>query len=241
MAAAAKHLTPVTLELGGKSPVYVHSDVDVNVAAKRLAWAKTMNAGQICVAPDYLLLNNKIADKFLDAYKKALVQMYGENPRNAPEFGRIVTRNHTLRLKTLLDRQLSISTSKLEVGGECDPMDRYFAPTIVSGVSERDPLMEEELFGPILPVLTVEDENEAIRIINSRDHPLVLNVHSNNHQVIQNIRSSTASGTFMANGHIVHLLVEDMPFGGVGPSGIGAYHGHAGFLGLYNPLFLNED
>ncbi|KAJ3241560.1 Aldehyde dehydrogenase [Chytriomyces hyalinus] len=229
MAAAAKQLTPVVLELGGKSPVYIHHDVNIAVAAKRLCWAKTMNCGQVCIAPDYVMVHKQIVRPFIEAMKMALKELYTSNPKTSPEYARIINKSHTQRLINVLMRQIKEKHCKLEIGGENSLDDRFIAPTVVSGVKVTDPLMEDEIFGPLIGVIEVDNEDEAIRIIKSRDRPLALYVSTQDERVANKVLDNTLSGVALVNDYAVNMIVGDMPFGGVGASGMGAYHGHAGF------------
>ncbi|KAJ3115296.1 Aldehyde dehydrogenase, dimeric NADP-preferring [Phlyctochytrium bullatum] len=229
MTAAAKHLTPVTLELGGKSPVYIHEDANVVTAARRIFWAKTNNSGQTCIAPDYILVHKKAAQPFIEAFRKAYRDLFGEDAQKTPVFSRIINRHHYNRLSSVLDRQKSLPSSRIEVGGRTDPNDLYIEPTLVSGVTPQDPLMEDELFGPMLSLIEVDGEDEAVRMINSRDHPLALYIFTNNRAVAEKIIGQTNSGSVMVNDLLMAMIIPDMPFGGVGPSGMGSYHGKNGF------------
>ncbi|ORY49946.1 aldehyde dehydrogenase [Rhizoclosmatium globosum] len=229
MAAAAKQLTPVVLELGGKSPVYVHEDANIETAAKRLAWAKTMNAGQVCLCPDYVLVHKNVADKLVKAVVAALKSFYPHAQRSE-SYSRIINKQHTKRLTTVLDRQKALSHSKVETGGSYDIDSCFIEPTVFSGVHVSDPVMEDELFGPLLGIITVENENEAIGIIKSRDRPLSLYIISESSEVVNKILDNTLSGGVIVNGYLFNMLVGDLPFGGVGASGMGNYHGRAGFL-----------
>jgi aldehyde dehydrogenase (NAD+) len=223
MQAAAKHLTPVTLELGGKSPCIVDRDVDLEVAARRIAWGKFYNAGQTCVAPDYLLVHEAVHDALLDRLKATLRSFYGDDPRKSPDYGRIVNDRHHRRLVKLL------ASGALVAGGEADEADRYIAPTILRDVSPDAPAMGEEIFGPILPVLRVAGIDEAISFVNGRDKPLALYVFSSNAEVIDRVVARTSSGGVTVNHAWMHLVVPGLPFGGVGESGMGAYHGRRSF------------
>ncbi|KAJ3003615.1 UNVERIFIED_CONTAM: aldehyde dehydrogenase 3, member A2, partial [Siphonaria sp. JEL0065] len=167
MQACAKQLTPVTLELGGKSPVYIHSDANIDVIAKRLAWAKTVNCGQICVAPDYVLVHKDVKSKLVLSLKKAFTEFFSTSAKSSTAYGRIINRNHTQRLLKVLSRQLAQAHSKLEYGGEHSVEDCFITPSIVSGVKPSDPLMEDEIFGPLLGIVEVANENEAMSIIKS--------------------------------------------------------------------------
>ncbi|CAG9124124.1 unnamed protein product [Plutella xylostella] len=223
--AATKHLTPVTLELGGKSPVYIDNTVDINITAKRVLWGKYINAGQTCIAPDYVLCNKETQEKFLEAAKKVLKEWYGEDAQKSPDFCRIVNSRHFGRLQAILDTD----KSKVAIGGKYDLQDKYIEPTIIANVKPGDKVMEDEIFGPILPIVPVENAYEAIKFINEREHPLVLYVFSNQKNIQNLFTEQTRSGSICFNDTIMFYGVDTLPFGGVGNSGIGAYHGKATF------------
>lgn len=223
MQAAAQQLTPVTLELGGKSPCIVDSEIQVEYSARRLLWGKFINAGQTCIAPDYLLVKSEIKDALLAAMQRVLREYYGENPESSPDYARIVSDRHFQRLCGLLEQ------GKILVGGETNPKERYIAPTILTEVSWDDPVMQEEIFGPILPVLEYQDLGEAIAAINARPKPLALYIFSRNQEVQQRVLQETSAGGVTINDTIIHIVSTELPFGGVGESGIGAYHGKASF------------
>ncbi len=223
MTAAAKHLTPVTLELGGKSPCIVDREVDLDVAVKRIVWGKFYNAGQTCVAPDYILAHEGVVDRLVDKLKDTVRDFYGANPKQSPDFGRIVNARHHQRLMKLL------GSGEIVTGGEADEASRYLAPTIVKGPSADSPVMADEIFGPILPVLTVKNIDEAIGFVNARPKPLALYVYSSNSEVQERVIGRTSSGGASVNHCWMHLTCPELPFGGVGESGIGAYHGKASF------------
>lgn len=226
MEAAAKHLTPVTLELGGKNPCIVDKDVKISVAAKRIAIGKSVNAGQVCGAPDYLLLHRAIKDEFLEAVKKAIRQFYGEDPSQSPDFCRIINQRHFQRLAGLLGEGTII------IGGDTDEASKYVAPTVITGISWQSKIMEEEVFGPILPVIEYEDIDEVLAKINERPKPLAFYLFSNNKSLQDKIIAETSSGGVCINDTIVHGSTEYLPFGGVGKSGMGSYHGKASFDAL---------
>ncbi|KAL7309968.1 hypothetical protein PS15m_010783 [Mucor circinelloides] len=227
MTAAAKHLTPVTLELGGKSPAFVTEDADVNITAHRLLWGKYFNNGQTCVAPDYVLCAKSKVDSLLEACRKTITEYYGENPQKSASYGRIVSTRQFDRLKGLLD---GCDPSQIVIGGETDREDLYIAPTIVSPVDPNTHiLMEQEIFGPILPIIPVENMNEAISIVNARDQPLALYVFAGAKYNYNNILDHTSSGGVLVNDVLMHLQELSLPFGGVGPSGSGSYHGEKSF------------
>jgi aldehyde dehydrogenase (NAD+) len=226
MRAAAEHLTPVTLELGGKSPAIVAADADIDVAAKRIAWAKFVNAGQTCLAPDYVLVDATAEDRLLQALAGAVTSFYGADPRQSPDYARIVDTRHHDRLTALLDGGGYEATV---VGGTGDREERYLAPTVLAGVDPAAPVMAEEIFGPILPVLSVRNVDEAIDFVNDRDTPLALYAFAGSQATLDRVVSRTAAGGVTLNHALLHFAVPDLPFGGVGPSGMGAYHGKAGF------------
>jgi aldehyde dehydrogenase (NAD+) len=226
MTAAARHLTPVTLELGGKSPTIVAADADIDVAARRIAWGKFINAGQTCVAPDYVLVEASVEDRFLEALRAAITAFYGDEPSASPDYSRIVNQRHHDRLTGLLAAGGFDTTV---TGGEGDRASRYLAPTVLSGVKPDSAVMNEEIFGPILPVLAVDDIGEAIRFVNDRDKPLALYAFSGNDRTLERIVDNTSAGGVTLNHVVLHLAAPNLPFGGVGPSGMGAYHGKAGF------------
>jgi aldehyde dehydrogenase (NAD+) len=223
MEAAAQQLTPVTLELGGKSPCIVDRDVELEVCARRIAWGKFLNAGQTCIAPDYVLVHESREAELLEALKRSLREFYGEEPKRSKDFGRIVNERHHRRLAVLL------KDGEIVVGGEVDEAERYIAPTILRNVSPQAPVMSDEIFGPILPVLTVRSMDEAIRFVNARPKPLALYVFTRHPKVEEEVLSRTSSGGACVNATLWHLANANLPFGGVGPSGMGAYHGRDSF------------
>ena len=226
MGAAAAHLTPVTLELGGKSPAIVAADADIEVAARRITWGRFTNAGQTCVAPDYVLVARAVEDRFLGAVLRSVHDFYGENPKTSADYGRIINDRHFDRLTRLLDAG---GYEAVVTGGSGDRGSRYFAPTVLAGVSPDAAVMAEEIFGPILPVITVDNVDEAVSFVNDRPHPLALYVFTEDPPTAERVIERTRSGGVSINHTMVHLGVPDLPFGGVGASGIGAYHGEAGF------------
>ena len=223
MAAAAQHLTPVTLELGGKSPCIVDRDIHLDRAAKRIAWGKFINTGQTCIAPDYLLVQRQIKPDLVDRIKYYIKEFYGENPAVSPDYGRIIHRRHFDRLIAFLDR------GEIVIGGDHNPTDRYLAPTLIDGVTWDDPVMQEEIFGPILPILTYDELEDAIAQVNARPKPLALYFFSQDRQKQDRILRATSSGGVCINDTVVQVGVNTLPFGGVGESGIGSYHGKASF------------
>jgi aldehyde dehydrogenase (NAD+) len=225
MRAAAEHLTPVTLELGGKSPTIVCADADLDVAARRIVWGKLLNAGQTCVAPDYVLAERPIRDRLVDAMVRQVGEFYGSDRKASPDLARIVDGRHHGRLMGLLGS----CNGRVVVGGEADLNERYIAPTIVVDPDVDSDLMRHEIFGPILPVLAVDSVEDAIAFVNDRPKPLALYVYSRSKQIADRILSRTSSGGACVNHSLVHIVPDSLPFGGVGPSGMGAYHGKAGF------------
>lgn len=221
--AAAKYLTPVTLELGGKSPCFVDETFNTNWGIKRIVWGKFTNAGQTCVAPDYILVDKKIKQKFVDLFAKTTKDFFGENPQQSPDYGRIINEKHFLRLARLLEK------GNVLLGGQTDIKDLYIAPTLLDGVSVDDPVMQEEIFGPILPVIEYEKLDDAIKFVNSRNKPLALYIFSDDKMYQERILNETSSGNASINECLMHVGQFELPFGGVGESGIGAYHGKLSF------------
>lgn len=222
-AAAARNLTPTTLELGGKSPAFVDGTSDLAAVAKRLAWSKFVNAGQTCVAPDYVLVTPQSHDRLVAALRVAISDLYGSTPKTSVDYGRIVSAQHTKRLVSLMPKVGAA------IGGEVDEKDKYIAPTVITGVGASDPIMRDEIFGPLLPVLTVADAGEAIDFINARPKPLALYVYSSDRSVARRFERGTSSGALDINVGLAHMSVPGLPFGGVGASGMGAYHGERSY------------
>ncbi|KAG8216922.1 NAD-aldehyde dehydrogenase [Butyriboletus roseoflavus] len=218
-AAAAKTLSPVSLELGGKSPVVVDPGCDLKTAAKRIMWGKCVNAGQICVAPDYVLVQEDAQDAVIQALKEAHDEFYPSGAVESPDFSRIVNKSHFNRINGLLEK----TSGTIVFGGQTDESRLFIAPTVVKGVKGDDSLMSEELFGPILPVVPVKDLDEAIEFINDRDHPLTLYVFSQDSNFKNKVFDNTQSGSAIANDTLLHCATDGLPFGGIGPSGSG-YH-----------------
>ena len=223
-AAANKHLTPCTLELGGKSPAYIDWTGNLEYAVKRLCWGKFNNCGQICVAPDYVLCTKAVQDQILPLVEKIVKEFYSDSA-SSPDYCRIVSDRHQARLQTLLDT----TKGKVVIGGKSAAEEKFMAPTVVTDVELDDPLMKDEIFGPILPIVTVNSAEEAVNIINSRDKPLALYLFTTSEKVQELFTRKTSSGGICINDTIMHLSVEELPFGGVGASGMGAYHGKHGF------------
>ncbi|MFF7051271.1 aldehyde dehydrogenase family protein [Streptomyces griseorubiginosus] len=217
--AAAEHLTPVTLELGGKSPAFVDRDADLSVVADRLVRGKFLNAGQTCVAPDYVLTDPETAAALEPLFVKAVETLYGADPAASGEYGRIINERHFDRLTGLLD------SGRTVVGGESDRTAKYIAPTVLADVDPEAAVMQEEIFGPILPIVTVDGLDAAIDFINDRDKPLALYVFTDSDTTRGRIADETSSGGLGYGLPLAHLTVSDLPFGGVGESGMGNYHG----------------
>jgi len=223
MEAAARHLTPVTLELGGKNPCVVCHDARIDTAARRIVWGKFLNAGQTCVAPDYVLVDKRVENELLAAMEKAVSRFYGDSPRESPDYGRIVNHQHFCRLVGLLE------AGRVVIGGDSDPADLYIAPTIMTGPDPESPLLREEIFGPILPVIGFDDFETVIRQISERPKPLAMYLFTRDPGVRRRFTDLTASGGLCINDTISHILGKDLPFGGVGASGMGAYRGKTTF------------
>lgn len=223
MTAAARHLTPVTLELGGKSPAIVAEDASLSYGIKRIAWGKFFNAGQTCIAPDYVLVHRKIKDKFIEKMIATLHLFYGENPMISPDYARIINERHFNRLLQLMKSGWVIH------GGNSQRKELYIAPTIIDQVSTDDPVMQEEIFGPLLPLIEYDDIDEAIAFVNQRPRPLALYCFSENKKIQNKILRETSSGGGCINDTISHIGSQELPFGGIGESGMGAYHGKTSF------------
>lgn len=223
MTAAARHLTPVTLELGGKCPCIVGHDAPVQITARRIVWGKFLNAGQTCVAPDHLWVDKQIAPALIQAMIAALREFYGDSPQQSPDFGRIINRRHFDRLNGYL------AHGTLACGGTTDPADLYIAPTILTACASNSPVMTEEIFGPILPVMEFSDLGEVLATLRDRPPPLAVYLFTGDGALQHRVVSSTRSGGVCINDTILQILGKDLPFGGVGESGMGTYHGRASF------------
>ncbi|KIL37044.1 aldehyde dehydrogenase [Cohnella kolymensis] len=223
MQAAAKNLTPVTLELGGKSPCIVHEDANVHLAAKRIAWGKFMNAGQTCIAPDYLYVHESIKATLLSRLAEAIKELYGDNPLNGDEYTRIVSQKHFDRLSGFLEDGVTLA------GGGRNADKLAIEPTVLTGISWDDPVMKEEIFGPILPVLEYNDLTDAIEGIRNHPTPLALYIFSESESIQQRVMNSVSFGGGCINDTVYQFTSPYLPFGGVGSSGVGAYHGKGSF------------
>lgn len=220
---AAEYLTPVTLELGGKSPCIVDETANIRVAARRIVFGKFLNCGQTCVAPDYVICHSSVKDEFLAEVKKCIVGQFGENPLENKDYGRIINKKHFDRISSLIDE------SKVVHGGNVFPDTLQIEPTVMDGVSLEDKVMGEEIFGPIMPIMTYEKLDNVISYINSEEHPLALYIFSSNKKNINKVISKCRFGGGCINDTIIHLATSEMGFGGFGESGMGSYHGKAGF------------
>jgi aldehyde dehydrogenase (NAD+) len=223
MAAAARNLTPITLELGGKSPCIVDRSADPATAARRIVSGKFINAGQTCIAPDYLLAHRSMKTELIDRMKSLIAQFYGPDPRQSPDYPRIVNEKHFLRLVNLM------RDGKVIIGGQTDPQTHYIAPTILDEITWDDPIMQEEIFGPILPVIDFEDLAEVIPRIKKLPKPLALYFFSNNKSRCEKIIKDIPFGGGCINDTLLHFANPHLPFGGVGSSGMGSYHGKKSF------------
>lgn len=223
MTAAARHLASVTLELGGKSPVIVAADADIPVAARRVAWGKLLNAGQTCIAPDYVLVERPVADAFVDALCRELTALQGPDP--AATRTRIVNDRHVARLQGLLDG----AGGTVACGGTVDRDERVVEPTVIVDPDRDAPIMQDEIFGPLLPVIPVDGIDEAVDFVVDRPKPLALYVFTGSRRTEERVLAETTAGGACVNHVMYHFIAPNLPFGGVGPSGTGAYHGRAGF------------
>ena len=221
--AAAENLTPVTLELGGKNPCIIDATANLKLAAKRIVWGKFLNAGQTCIAPDYLLVSNKIKSAFIELIKKEIIDAYGENPENSPDFPRIINQKNWSRLTGMLKGESILA------GGKSNIQDYYLAPTLLDEPSLDSLVMKDEIFGPILPVLSFENEDDLVSIISRYEKPLSLYIFSNDNPFAKKIIQNYSFGGGCINDTVVYFSNKRLPFGGVGHSGIGAYHGKLSF------------
>jgi aldehyde dehydrogenase (NAD+) len=228
MKAASENLTPVTLELGGKCPCIVDKDAKLELAARRIVWGKCINSGQTCVAPDYLLVHKDIKDKLLELMKKNITEFYGQNPEESVDFSRMITDKQFMRVKQLLKSGI------VYTGGNTNADQRYIEPTILTEVSPDSPIMQEEIFGTILPVLEYEDIKQAISFVNSRPKPLAFYFFSGNKAIQKEVLNKIPFGGGCINDTILHVSNGNLPFGGVGESGMGRFHGKSSFICFSN-------
>jgi len=233
MRAAAEHLCPTTLELGGKNPCFVDSNVELEVAARRIVWGRFFNTGQTCLAPDYVLVKKDFQDTLLDALLKVLQQYYGDNPKTSTDFGRIVNTRHVKRLRSYLEGldEKDILSVNGKTGVDIDENERYVAPMIIKNIpaSTEKKIMQEEIFGPLLPIIPVESLEQAVKFVNSMPHPLTMYIFSSNKKLSRFITEHTHAGSVVVNDTLVHFVQSSIPFGGIGNSGMGAYHGRKSF------------
>ena len=229
--AAAERLTPIALELGGKSPAIVDQTANLDVAAKRIAWGKFNNAGQTCVAPDYVLVQRSVYKKFVQKLQKALTQFYGKDPQQSKDYGRIINERQFNRLQSILDKE----AANITFGGRTDAEDRYIEPTILENIDWSSPSMEDELFGPILPVMAYEDLPRVIHCVRQLPKPLAGYLFSENEGAMEYFLEELPFGGGCINDVITHVGNAHLPFGGVGPSGVKAYHGKASFENFTHP------
>lgn len=223
MRSAAENLTPLTLELGGKSPCVVTKNAKIKLAAKRIAWAKCLNSGQTCLAPDYLLIENSVKEEFIEEFKRNVVLFFGKNPKESEYYPRIISESH-------FDKVFSFLTGgNVVFGGEADKATKYISPTILENVDLKHPVMTEEIFGPILPVIPFDNLSKAIDFINEREKPLALYVYTEKAKEANRFIEEVSFGGGCVNDCIVHVANSNIPFGGVGLSGMGLYHGEASF------------
>ena len=231
MEKAAKNLTSVTLELGGKSPAVLTEEADIKHAAESIVWGKFLNAGQTCVAPDYLFVPESRKEEFIDAAKLAVNKYFGSNSENksqSKDFCRIINARNYERVTGYVNEAVK-QGAKIEMGGDFDAADNFISPTIVSGLPEHSRIMHDEIFGPVLPIMTYKDQSEVIDFINSKPKPLAMYIFAKAKDKIKNLLKSTSSGGAVINDVIIHLVNPNLPFGGVNHSGIGSYHGIFGF------------
>jgi aldehyde dehydrogenase (NAD+) len=226
--AAAKHLTPAVLELGGKNPTIVHSSANIRSAARRIAYGRFSNSGHICTAPDHVLVWPEVKEELVTELKQAIHDFYGDDPKQSPDYGRVINRRNFDRLATFLDNGTVVA------GGQSDPDELYIAPTVLVDVPLGSPIMQDEVFGPVLPVLEIDSVDKVIDWVNDRPRPLGLYVFTEDEEVAERIFEATNSGDACVNDCAVHPLVPELPFGGVGNSGMGKYHGHWGFEAFTN-------
>ncbi len=223
MTKAAENLTPFTLELGGKNPCVVAADAKLEFAAKRIAWGKFINAGQTCIAPDYLLIDKKVTDRFLELIVNEIKSFYGDDPSESNDYCRIINSDKTIRLESLM------KSGQIITGGSTNAETHYVAPTIITDVKPEDPVMQEEIFGPILPVITFSDFSEVYSIISKNPKSLAAYIFTRSKKLAGDFLARTQSGTVAINDTIMQIATPYLPFGGIGPSGMGRYHGRISF------------
>ena len=223
MKKAAENLTPVSLELGGKNPCVVAADARLDFAAKRIAWGKLINCGQTCVSPDYLLIDNRVKDRFLELISKEIRSFFNNDPKNSNDFARIISQENVLRLEELM------KSGQIVLGGDTDAVTRFVSPTIIKDVMPGDPIMQEEIFGPVLPVIGFENFGEVYGIIEQNPKPLATYIFSRDKKLVREFLKKTRSGNVAINETVMQIASPYLPYGGVGPSGMGRYHGKKSF------------
>ncbi len=223
MSAAARNLTPLVLELGGKSPCIVDETADISKTAKSLCWGKFLNAGQTCIAPDYVMASRSVVPALVDALKAQVRRMYGDDPQKSPDFPRIITPSHFERVRGLID------PDKVAFGGQTDADSRYIAPTVMTDVTFNDKVMSEEIFGPVLPIIAYDDEDEMLRTLQAMETPLAFYIFSRDKKRVRKYLMMRSSGDAVVNDTVIHSANPHLPFGGKGHSGLGCYHGRHSF------------
>ncbi len=226
MQEAGRRLIPVVLELGGKSPCIITTDVPLEVTVRRILWGKFINAGQTCIAPDYLLVPRAMSDEFLEVSRKVLLEFYGPDPGKSPDYSRMINQNHMERLINLAEHSTCV------IGGEFNRDELYISPSIYYPVDWNEPIMQEEIFGPLLPVIPYDSLEQVIKTLQTKEHPLALYLFSRSNNTIQQVIKAVKAGGFCVNDTLVQVASTHLPFGGVGSSGLGKYHGYASFKEL---------
>ena len=233
MSAAAKHLTSVTLELGGKSPTIIHESTNIKAAVQNLVWGKFLNNGQTCIAPDYVLIHESIKNEFVEAFKAKALEYYSENPMTSGSYSRVVNNKHFKRLVSYIENAKT-NNAIIELGGDYEEASNYIAPTLISNLDEDALLLNEEIFGPILPIKTYKSADEVVNYINSKEKPLALYVYAKNRKFINTIINNTRAGSTCVNSNALQYSNHNLPFGGSNNSGIGKAHGFFGFQEFTN-------
>ena len=227
MEAASKNLTPITLELGGKSPAIVIDGSNLEVTARRLIWGKSLNAGQTCIAPDHLLVEHQLFDSLISKLKASINDFYGNTPLSSQHLGSIINKSQFNRLKILLNQ--AKDNGQIIYGGECNESEKRISPTLIKVENRKDQLMKEELFGPLLPIMCIKNLEEAISDLKSLPKPLAIYLFGGEEKEQEKLLTMTSSGGICFNDVVLQAGIPDLPFGGVGSSGMGQYHGKAGF------------
>jgi aldehyde dehydrogenase (NAD+) len=233
MRAAAEYLTSVTLELGGKSPVIIDETANIDAAVKKMTWGKFLNVGQTCIAPDYVLIHESKKDEFVAKFKTNLDKSFGADPKQSMDLSRIINNKHFKRIKALLADAVK-DGAVIEVGGQDDESQNYIAPTLITNVSLESKIMKEEIFGPVLPIMTYKNLDDALKIVNEKEKPLALYVFSGKSKVADYVVDNTSAGGTCINDNLVHITQPNLPFGGVNNSGIGKSMGYYGFKEFSN-------